>query len=151
MAHDMHRLKARPTRVWSVLVVLAVGIPLLADKAIAPVLAVDVTPRNPSFANIEAAVEALRLEHDVPGVSVAVIHRGQIVHARAYGHLSRASREPVTRQTPFQTCSLSKPLVAVALMGRVERVRARTGCRAPPRAYGRYLRPHRLGQRHSGP
>lgn len=67
-------------------------------------------------ARIDAAVEALRREHDVPGVSLAIIDDGQIVHARGYGYLTRAARTPAGERTLFQACSLSKPLVATALM-----------------------------------
>ncbi len=88
---------------------------------------------DPRTARIDAAVEALRAEHDVPGVSLAIIHDGRVVHARGYGHLARGRSTPVGTHTMFQACSLSKPLVATALMQLVEEGRLELD--APVNAY----------------
>ena len=51
----------------------------------------------------------------VPGVSVAVIHAGKIEWARGFG-VTKLGGPPVTSETLFQAASISKPVVAVAVL-----------------------------------
>ncbi|RXR07058.1 class A beta-lactamase-related serine hydrolase [Pseudoxanthomonas composti] len=46
--------------------------------------------------------------YGVPGVSVAVIHRGRLEWARGWGYRDRARCAPVTPDTAFQAASISK-------------------------------------------
>jgi CubicO group peptidase (beta-lactamase class C family) len=55
----------------------------------------------------------------VPGVSIAVIHRGKIEWARGYG-VTRVGGPPVTPDTMFQAGSISKPVAAMAALHLVE-------------------------------
>lgn len=57
----------------------------------------------------------------VPGVSVAVLHDGEIVWARGYGVRDAASGGLVTPETRFQAASISKPVAAVATLRLVAR------------------------------
>ncbi|MGJ8637135.1 MAG: serine hydrolase [Phycisphaerales bacterium] len=51
---------------------------------------------------------------DVPGVSVAVIHNGQLDWAAGYGVRDETSGLPVNTETLFQAASISKPVSALA-------------------------------------
>lgn len=57
---------------------------------------------------------------DVPGVSVAVIHNGQLDWAAGYGVRDETSGLPVTTDTLFQAASISKPVSALAVMRMVQ-------------------------------
>jgi CubicO group peptidase (beta-lactamase class C family) len=58
-------------------------------------------------------------ELNVPGVSVAVIHNGQIEWARGYG-VTSIGGAPVTADTMFQAGSISKPVATMATLRLVE-------------------------------
>lgn len=53
---------------------------------------------------------------DVPGVSVAVIHRGHVAWARGWGVRDVASCRPVMPATAFQAASISKTVTAVVAL-----------------------------------
>jgi CubicO group peptidase (beta-lactamase class C family) len=55
----------------------------------------------------------------VPGVSIAVIHDGNIEWAKGYGVVS-VGGAPVTPETLFQAASISKPVTAMAVMHLVQ-------------------------------
>ena len=58
-------------------------------------------------------------ELHVPGVSIAVVHKGAIEWARGYG-ATKLGGTPVTSQTIFQAGSISKPLAAMAALHLVQ-------------------------------
>jgi CubicO group peptidase (beta-lactamase class C family) len=58
--------------------------------------------------------------YQVPAVSIAVIHNGQLEWAKAYGHLSRNSSVATDTETLFQTASFSKPVSAFLAMRLVQ-------------------------------
>lgn len=123
MHHLTNRLSAYRNTIAAPLAIIAAGALGMAGCASTAATTMDGASVDPRTARIDAAVEALRREHDVPGVSLAVIDDGRIVHARGYGFLTRAGANPVTPETLFQACSLSKPLVSVALMRLVDQGR----------------------------
>lgn len=55
----------------------------------------------------------------VPGVSVAVVHDGQIEWARGFG-VTRIGGPAVTTETLFQAASISKPVTALAVLRLVQ-------------------------------
>jgi CubicO group peptidase (beta-lactamase class C family) len=59
--------------------------------------------------------------HNVPGVSIAVIHDFEIEWAKGYGVLELGGTEPVTPETLFQAGSVAKPVTAVGALHYVER------------------------------
>lgn len=82
--------------------------------------------RNLRPAIMEAGAAPTRLEdrmqaYGVPGVSVAVIHRGRVQWARGWGVRDMASCQPVTPDTAFQAASISKLVTAVLALRMVER------------------------------
>jgi CubicO group peptidase (beta-lactamase class C family) len=58
--------------------------------------------------------------HDVPGVAVALVHRGDVALVRGYGSADTDSNAPVTEDTVFQAGSLSKPVSAWGVMRLVQ-------------------------------
>ncbi|WP_434521018.1 serine hydrolase domain-containing protein [Halorubrum sp. AS12] len=71
---------------------------------------------------LDEAVEASLAEHDVPGASVAVVSDGSPPVAKGYGVADRETEAPVDpEETAFRIGSVSKPVVATALMDRIER------------------------------
>lgn len=52
---------------------------------------------------------------DVPGLAVAIVHRGRLVFAKGYGVRDVRSREPVDTQTIFAIASTTKAITAAAL------------------------------------
>ncbi|EGX89012.1 D-aminopeptidase, putative [Cordyceps militaris CM01] len=60
-------------------------------------------------------VEALMLDHHVPGVSVAIVRGNGPAVARGFGYASMARNEPCTPETLFDVASLAKSLTAAAV------------------------------------
>jgi CubicO group peptidase (beta-lactamase class C family) len=64
-------------------------------------------------------VERMAL-YGVPGASVAVVDSGCIAWAKGYGYKQAGGSDPVTPDTLFQACSISKSGAAVAVMRLVQ-------------------------------
>jgi CubicO group peptidase (beta-lactamase class C family) len=58
--------------------------------------------------------EAIDL-NEVPGASIAVWRRGDIIYAKGFGIRSSITGEPMTAETPVDLASVSKSLTAVAI------------------------------------
>ena len=58
--------------------------------------------------------------HKVPGVSIAVINRGEVEWARGYGMAEAGGTQAVTSTTLFQAASISKPVTAMSALTLVE-------------------------------
>jgi CubicO group peptidase (beta-lactamase class C family) len=80
---------------------------------IPPALIIDGQPA--SFTTLSARMATLH----VPGVSIAVIHKGTLEWARGFG-VAKASGSPVTPNTLFQAASISKPITALAILRLVD-------------------------------
>lgn len=65
---------------------------------------------------IDRAVGAELDEQAIPGASVAVGKRGQLVFQKGYGLADVENVVPVTANTRFRTASIAKPMTAVAVM-----------------------------------
>ncbi len=52
---------------------------------------------------------------NVPGLAIAIVHKGQLVFAKAYGVRDVSTKEPVDTQTIFAIASTTKALTAAAL------------------------------------
>jgi CubicO group peptidase (beta-lactamase class C family) len=62
-----------------------------------------------------------RMEHyGVPGVGIAVIHKGKVVWHRTYGVTDRETGTPVKTDTLFQAGSVSKPVAAFGALKLVQ-------------------------------
>ena len=92
-------------------------------------------PSNPHTRHVEANLNPPVLQpgarpyslaermrtYGVPGISVAVIHRGKLAWARGWGVRDTTSCAPVTPDTAFQAASISKVTTAVIALRLVER------------------------------
>jgi len=65
------------------------------------------------------------VENNVPGASLAVTRRGQLLLARGYGLAQVERRERVAPTSLFRIASVSKPLTAVAILQLVEQGKLR--------------------------
>jgi len=68
----------------------------------------------------EQELEHLRQKLNIPGMSVAVLHRQNIVFARGFGYADLQGKTPATENTPYHIASLTKPFAAVLIMQFVE-------------------------------
>jgi CubicO group peptidase (beta-lactamase class C family) len=54
--------------------------------------------------------------YNVPGVSIAVIHKYTLEWAKGYGVLEAGGADAVTTETLFQAASISKPVTAMGIL-----------------------------------
>ena len=59
-------------------------------------------------------------EHEIPGLSLAIIQEGKIVKAQGYGFRDKSGKTPVTTSTLFQAGSVSKSVAALGALLLVE-------------------------------
>jgi CubicO group peptidase (beta-lactamase class C family) len=62
----------------------------------------------------------LRKELNIPGLSVAVLHRQQVVFANGFGYADIKNKIQATANMPYNIASLTKPFAAAVLMKLVE-------------------------------
>lgn len=65
-------------------------------------------------------IEERMAHYDVPGVSIAVIHEGEIAWTKTYGFVDKEGTSPITENTLFQAASISKPVTAYGALTLVE-------------------------------
>ena len=68
----------------------------------------------------ERRVELIRQSLDIPGMSVAVLHKQQVILARGFGVADVAKGTPATENTPYPIASLTKTFAATVIMRLVE-------------------------------
>ncbi len=66
------------------------------------------------------SIEERMKHYGIPGVSIAVIHNGEIAWAKGYGVTDKESNTPVTKQTLFQAAATSMPVTAYGALRLVE-------------------------------
>jgi CubicO group peptidase (beta-lactamase class C family) len=84
------------------------------DAALVAVLPQDA---HPAWSTL--LLDSMRRSH-VPGFSIAIIAHGQLAWASGYGKCEVGQSEPITPDTIFQACSVSKPVAAVAALRLVQ-------------------------------
>jgi CubicO group peptidase (beta-lactamase class C family) len=77
-------------------------------------------PDAAALARFDAALEKLRKDKRIPGMSAAVGRGGTITWQKAYGLADIAANRAVTPATPFHLASLTKPFAAVVLLRLVD-------------------------------
>ncbi|MEV5992731.1 serine hydrolase domain-containing protein [Streptomyces sp. NPDC052115] len=80
-------------------------------------------PSPGALERVDAYAEQQRERTRVPGMALAVVQGGEVVHRRTWGE--DGDGDPVTRRTPFLLGSLSKPITATAVMHLAEAGRLR--------------------------
>lgn len=64
------------------------------------------------YANtFDSEVKKMMLEVGVPGSSIAIIENNQVAYAKNYGYKQLEDKDPVTDNSVFEACSLSKMLL----------------------------------------
>ena len=69
-----------------------------------------------ALAKIDRVVNQQMLANQIPGVSLAVLREGKIIHLKSYGLANVEHRVPVTPATVFQSGSIGKQFTAAAVM-----------------------------------
>jgi CubicO group peptidase (beta-lactamase class C family) len=80
---------------------------------------VAVAQHQPSRADIDAIVEP-KVGQDAPGIAVAVLQKGQVVHMKGYGLADIEAGTPVDEKTIFDLASVSKQMTDFGLMLLIE-------------------------------
>jgi CubicO group peptidase (beta-lactamase class C family) len=75
--------------------------------------------QNELYQSIDAHVERQRRHFSIPGVSLAIVAGGQIIHTAGFGR-ARPGGETPSPQTPFFIGSLTKSITALAVLQLVE-------------------------------
>ena len=70
---------------------------------------------------LKNTLPGLMKKADVPGMSVALIRKGKLVWTGGFGVKNADTKEPVTKSTVFEAASLSKPVVAYAVLKLVDK------------------------------
>ena len=68
----------------------------------------------------ERRIELIRQSLDIPGMSVAVLHRQEVILARGFGVVDLAKGTPASEHTPYPIASLTKTFAAAIIMRLVE-------------------------------
>ena len=96
--------------------VLGLALGAAAAGAVVPAVAVG-GPAKPASAMpaVDELAEALIAERIVPGLSLAVMRDGAILHARGYGRANLETDTPVVPESVFRVGSVSKQFIATAI------------------------------------
>lgn len=65
---------------------------------------------------VDAQMEQLLGKYPIPGASIAIAYKGELVYQRGYGMAVMETNTPATPQTVFRIASISKPVTAVAVL-----------------------------------
>lgn len=66
--------------------------------------------------DVDTYVQAQLASQQIPGLSLAVMHDGQIVYAKSYGYADTAARAPMRPELRLQLASISKQFLATAVL-----------------------------------
>lgn len=69
---------------------------------------------------VDGYVQQLRNEAGVPGVALAIIHKGNVVYKKNHGYANLEHEVPVSDRSIFRVYSLTKPMVAVGIFSLIE-------------------------------
>jgi CubicO group peptidase (beta-lactamase class C family) len=84
-------------------------------------------------ARLDARIPPLMARYDVPGVSIALVRRGELVWSASYGYADRGRARPMTVEAVCRAESISKSVTAWGVLKLVER--GVVGLDAPVRRY----------------
>src|SRR5262245_59326364 len=77
-------------------------------------------PRSAAADAVDEFVEAYRVRHQIPGLSLVVCRDGSVVKAQGFGLANVELDVPVKPETVFQSGSVGKQFAAMALLMLVE-------------------------------
>ncbi|GAB4524889.1 MAG: hypothetical protein Tsb0020_42950 [Haliangiales bacterium] len=78
---------------------------------------------------LRACIDEVMSYHNLPGVGLALVEAGRVSWVGGVGLADRARKRPVTADTVFRVASISKTVIALALMTLVEDGRVRLDTR----------------------
>src|SRR5262245_40825424 len=90
--------------------------PAIGADRIPMARAEDVGMSTERLARVKAAMQRYVDRGEVPGVVTLIARRGRVVHFESIGYRDVESRTPMTPDTIFRIASMTKPIVAAALM-----------------------------------
>lgn len=96
---------------WALVLAFAPFAPFAPAATAAPVLDTDA---------IDALVAREMATNQVPGLALAIVHKGELRYAKGYGLADVENQVPVTPDSVFAIASVSKPLLALAVAHLVE-------------------------------
>ncbi len=105
----------RPVPIFASCLALLLGIGT-ASLSI-PCQAQGLSDRSPALAvsKLDGQIKDLMQKTGVPGVSVAVVYRDQVIYLKGYGVRKLGEDQPVDPDTVFQLASVSKPLATTVV------------------------------------
>ena len=101
--------------------VLAIGRPLLADRASDEKPIAVTGAAAPGMTALDEMMTALVRKWKIPGGALAVVKDGRLVFAHGYGLADREDGKPVQPDSLFRIASVTKPITATAILVLVER------------------------------
>ena len=70
--------------------------------------------------DLDAVLQEIIARWGIPGMAVGIVEDDEIAYAKGFGVQSLETQVPVTMDSVFSTCSISKCLVATAVVQLVE-------------------------------
>ena len=75
---------------------------------------------TPDIEQVEQSFSQYFTPTNIPGIAISVISKGQVVYQKAMGLANIENQTPVTLDTPFNVGSISKAVLATAIMQQIE-------------------------------
>lgn len=76
--------------------------------------------RTLSIEELNSAIEKAMKEHNLPGLSIAIINKNQLAYHQVFGVTHADTKESLNNHSMFEGASLSKPIFAYFVMKMVE-------------------------------
>jgi D-alanyl-D-alanine carboxypeptidase len=80
----------------------------------------DAPEERDALIKLDIWLEGQRLKHDLPGLSVGVVHDQELIWSKGYGFADVTNKIPATDQTLYRIASITKTFTATAVMQLVE-------------------------------
>lgn len=90
-----------------------IGVLVLAIVLVAPAQA---QTRAEAIAKLDASIRSDMAAHHIPGLAIAIVGRKGIIWSAGYGFADLDARRPMKADTIFPIASISKTVIAVAMM-----------------------------------
>ncbi len=78
---------------------------------------------RPELQAFDDAMIALLKKHEMPGVALAIGHKGKLIYARGFGYADVEAQQLVQPESLFRIASISKPVTAAAILKLVQEQR----------------------------
>lgn len=69
---------------------------------------------------INVYIKHVQKRHEIPGVALAILKKGQLVYQKNFGYASLEHESPIIDESIFRVYSLTKPIVSVAIFQLIE-------------------------------